>query len=70
MGPGPPNLGDNRFAPLAISPPSKKRRQPQKLDMAFPELPPTAVDNPRYITIASINTDHFAILMLRRPPRP
>ncbi|XP_044572115.1 uncharacterized protein LOC123257364 [Drosophila ananassae] len=54
---GPPNLGDNRFAPLAISPPSKKRRQPQKLDIAFPELPTTSVDNPRYITIASINTE-------------
>jgi len=57
MNPGPPNLGDNRFAPVAISPPSKKRRQPQKLDIAFPELSPTSVDNPRYITIAFINIE-------------
>lgn len=50
----PPNLSDNRYAPLAISqPPIEKKIQPQKLDIASPFLPKASVENPKYIFIAS-----------------
>lgn len=52
MAPGPPNLGDNRFAELATSPKRKKKRQSNKLFESFPLLPNVKIQNPKYIVVS------------------
>ncbi|XP_043862611.1 uncharacterized protein LOC122756583 [Drosophila santomea] len=56
MAPGPPNLGDNRFASLSVSPKAKKKRPFQKLPVDFPDLPETQCKNPRFLIVSSINS--------------
>jgi len=57
MAPGPPKLGDNRFASLSVSPRAKKKRSYQKFPEQFPELPETTQQNPRFLILASKNPD-------------
>ncbi|XP_060651103.1 uncharacterized protein LOC132787810 [Drosophila nasuta] len=55
--PRPPNLKGNQFALLSESPPVKKKRQNQKIDMTFPDLPTITLENPKYIVMASKNVE-------------
>jgi len=57
MPPGPPNLGENRFAVLSESPKTKKKKRPyQKFSEEFPELPETVQKNPKFIIITAKNS--------------
>ncbi|XP_049317011.1 uncharacterized protein LOC125779784 [Bactrocera dorsalis] len=46
-------FGDNRFAALAQGPQPKRKKLYQKLQDAFPDLPPIKSDDPKYIVIKS-----------------
>lgn len=54
MAPGPPNLGDNRFALLA-SDPQSKRKKPKKNFEHFPNLPKIETSNPKYVVISAVD---------------
>ena len=54
MPPGPPNLGDNRFAALSESPKSKRKKKDSgKPFSIFPGLPSIQKPNPKYIIVSS-----------------
>lgn len=46
-------FGDNRFAALAQGPQPKRKKSYQKLQDAFPDLPPIKSEDPKYIVIKS-----------------
>lgn len=47
MAPGPPNLGDNRFALLGFKPQPKRKKFKKSLE-PFPKLPEVELKNPKY----------------------
>lgn len=54
MAPGPPFLGDNRFAPLAVSPQPKRKKPIKNQTNIFPDLPKIQKENPKYLVISSL----------------
>ena len=56
MPPGPPNLGDNRFALLSDGPQTKRKKTSKSISN-FPELPVVQLPNPKFIVISTIETD-------------
>ena len=54
MPPGPPNLGDNRFAALSESPKSKRKKKDSGKPFSnFLGLPSIQKPNPKYIIVSS-----------------
>ena len=55
MAPGPPLLGDNRFALLADSPKSKRKRKTPFDNTNFPGLPVVQDSDPKFVVISPKN---------------
>ena len=57
MAPGPPNLGDNRFAMLSESPRQTKRKKKDNYTPLniFPKLPLIQKPNPKYVVMSSFD---------------